>query len=209
MKKQLTTKRGSRGVSALIATVLLVLITVSAFFIVSQWYQKFMLERQQQISIELAKLHCPEEFDFTMNSCWTEAGDIRGKTSGVMCWVIDNRFAAISSNTEVLLTSGGKSIRRPYSIPFKDVPFGGSQEDCFIYQEQDLGALKIERIKLIPLLEVVEEGKTRPTKVECSSYKDFEVEYCSKSDLDSYKASGALTQDYDKINAARAQAKGP
>jgi len=196
-----------RGVSALIATVLLISITIAAFFIVSTGYQNLIVEKQKQISIELAKIHCPEEFDFTIDSCWTEGWTDGSIKYGVMCWIIDNKFATISSNTEVLLTSGGKSIRRPYSIPFEEVPFGGSKEDCFSYQEQDLGTLKIERIKLIPLLEVVEEGKTRPTRVECDNYKDFKVDYCTDSDLNGYKGSGALTIEegqYQQMIAARA-----
>ena len=207
MKKQLTTKRGSRGVSALIATVLLVLITVSAFFIVSQWYQKFMLERQAQVAQELIRLHCPEEFVFTIDSCWTPGWNSTDKPPieyGMMCLVFDNRFAAISSDVELILTSGGKSIRKPYPIPFKDVPFGGSQEGCFRYQKKDLGAFEIERVKLIPILEVVEEGKTRPTKVTCDNYKDFEVHECTQNELAGYNASKSLMQDeYDKIKITR------
>ena len=204
MKKQLTTKRGSRGVSALIATVLLVLITVSAFFIVSQWYQKFMIERQAQVAQELIRLHCPEEFVFTIDSCWTEGWTDGTIEYGMMCLVFDNRLAAISSDVEMLITSGGKGIRKPYPIPFKDVPFGGSQEGCFRYQKKDLGAFEIERVKLIPILEVVEEGKTRPTKVTCDNYKDFEVHECTMHELDDYNASKSLLpEEYDKIKITR------
>ena len=195
-------KRGSRGVSALIATVLLVLITVSAFFIVSQGYQKLIVEKQEQISTELIKLNCPQDFDFTVDACYSkinmvnEGGKMVEKdaTENVICLIVANDLTAISSDMFILLTLQGGAIKKQiYPLFFGDVPSGGSQEGCYSNaMPLDLPALEVEKIRFMPVLEVLEEGKARPTKVTCSEYQDFPVHECKMSEITIFHERGTV-----------------
>lgn len=162
-----------KGVSTLIATVLLIGIVIAGVFVVSSGYNALIKKQIDKGNQELVKLNCPSEFDFQINACYIKATN----EYGLIHIVLDNRYTSISNKSKILLKGGGKSI----SLPIWDIgeiSAGGAVDADLKYTLAEFQDGIVEKIQLMPLLI----DKEKKVEVTCDNFPSFDIEECGEED---------------------------